>query len=305
MIESLRTPEEHFEDLPGYDFSPNYVDDLAGYEGIRGHYLDEGDSGSNETFLCLHGEPTWSYLYRKMIPEFTQVGARVVAPDLLGFGKSDKPTSEHSYTFEFHRNYLIALIERLDLRNITLVCQDWGGLLGLTLPQSMPERFKRLLIMNTGLLLEPVTQGAFLEWKDDLLLPDNVQLDSFMQKYAPTLSAAEASAYAAPFPEARYKAGVRKFPQIVANPDERCIDISSQAISFWQSQWQGETFMAVGMQDRMLGPDVMGQMRQLIQGCPPPLEVESAGHFVQEEGAEVARKALEAFNLTKGLGGVA
>ena len=304
MTEYLRTPEERFENLPGYDFQPNYVDDLKGYEGIRGHYLDEGDQDLNETFLCLHGEPTWSYLYRKMIPEFTEAGARVIAPDLLGFGKSDKPANEDNYTFEFHRNYLIALIERLDLRDITLVCQDWGGLIGLTLPQSMPERFKRLLIMNTGLLLEPVTQGAFLKWKDDLLLPDDVQLDSFMKKYAPTLSSDEASAYAAPFPDVSYKSGVRKFPQIVANPDQHCIDISSQAMSFWQSQWQGETFMAIGMRDKMLGPEIMGQMRQLILGCPPPLEVDNAGHFVQEEGVEVARKALEAFNLTKSLGGV-
>lgn len=304
MIESLRTPEDHFKDLPGYDFPPNYIDDLAGYEGIRAHYLDEGDSGASEIFLCLHGEPTWSYLYRKMIPEFTMSGARVIAPDLLGFGKSDKPTSEDSYSFTFHRNYLIALIEKLDLHNITLVCQDWGGLLGLTLPQSMPERFKRLLIMNTGLLLEPVTQGAFLEWRDDLLLPEDVQLDAFMQKYAPTLSATEASAYAAPFPDGRYKAGVRKFPQIVANPDRACIDISSQAMSFWQHQWQGETFMAIGMQDKMLGPEIMGQMQQLIQGCPAPMEVKNAGHFVQEEGALVARKALAAFNLTNHMGGI-
>ncbi len=305
MIESLRTPEERFANLPDYDFHPNYVDDLEGYEGLRVHFLDEGNKGSNETFLCLHGEPTWSYLYRKMIPVFAEAGARVIAPDLLGFGKSDKPVDEDSYTFEFHRNFLIALIERLNLRNITLVCQDWGGLLGLTLPHSMPERFKRLIIMNTGLLLEPVTQEAFLEWKDDLLASDDVRLDRFMQKYAPTLTAPEAKAYAAPFPDARYKAGVRKFPKIVANPDERCMTISSDALPFWQTQWLGETFMAIGMQDRMLGPEVMGQMQQLIKNCPQPLEFENAGHFVQERGAPVARKALEAFRLMGEQGDVA
>ncbi|MCG7954425.1 MAG: haloalkane dehalogenase [Candidatus Thiodiazotropha taylori] len=296
MINSLRTPEERFANLPGYDFESNYIDDLVGYEGLRAHYLDEGEKDANELFLCLHGEPTWSYLYRKMIPVFVDKGIRVIAPDLLGFGKSDKPVDEESYSFEFHRNFLIALIEKLDLKNITLVCQDWGGLLGLTVPQAMPERFKRLLIMNTGLLMEPVTQGAFIEWRNDILDPDDLQLDSFMRKYAPTLTADEARAYAAPFPDNRFKAGVRKFPRIVANPDQACIEISSAAVPFWQ-QWQGQTFMAVGMQDKMLGPEVMNTMRSVIKGCPEPLEVEEAGHFVQEFGEQVATKALASFLL--------
>lgn len=296
MINSLRTPESRFENLPGYNFLPHYVSDLEGYEGLRAHYVDEGDRESEELFLCIHGEPTWSYLYRKMIPVFSQHGARVIAPDLLGFGKSDKPVDEDSYSFEFHRNFLIALIEKLDLKNITLVCQDWGGLLGLTLPQAMPERFKRLLIMNTGLLMEPVTQGAFIDWKNDILEPDDLQLDRFMRKYAPTLTEEEAYAYAAPFPDKRYKAGVRKFPQIVANPDQACIDISSAAIPFWQ-QWQGESFMAIGMQDKMLGPDVMNFMRTVIKGCPTPLEVPEAGHFVQEFGEQVAKEALASFSM--------
>ncbi len=298
MIETLRTPDERFVGLPGYSFNPNYIDDLAEYEGLRAHYLDEGDKVSNEVFLCLHGEPTWSYLYRKMVPVFTQSGGRVIAPDLLGFGKSDKPVDEETYTFEFHRNYLIALLERLDLENITLVCQDWGGLLGLTLPPSMPERFKRLLIMNTGFLTEPVTVPAFLEWKRDLVEGD-VQLDTFMQKYAPTLSHDETMAYAAPFPDARYKAGVRKFPKIVADPNPQCIRISTESIPFWQSQWQGETYMAIGMRDKMLGPGVMNFMSKLIRGCPPPLEVAEAGHFVQEFGELVAKHALQAFDLER------
>ena len=166
MIEALRTPDDRFENLVDYPFEPNYVEDLDGYEGLRGHYVDEGSKDAEEVFLCLHGEPAWSYLYRKMIPEFVLAGGRVVAPDLLGFGKSDKPIGEDTYTFEFHRNYLIQLIERLDLKNITLVCQDWGGLLGLTLPMDMQRRFKRLIIMNTGLLVEPVTAPAFIEWHD-------------------------------------------------------------------------------------------------------------------------------------------
>lgn len=297
MINALRTPDERFTKLPDYPFQPNYVEDLAGYEGLRGHYLDEGDTNAKDVFLCLHGEPAWSYLYRKMIPVFVEDGARVIAPDLLGFGKSDKPVDEEIYTFEFHRNYLIQLIERLDLQNITLVCQDWGGLLGLTLPMDMRQRFKRLLIMNTGLLVEPVTDPAFLKWKSDIVDVESLALDSFFKQYAPTINDEEAKAYSAPFPDQRYQAGVRKFPKIVADPDSVCIDISTKAFSFWSNEWEGETFMAVGMKDEMLGPPVMSFMQSVIKGCPVPMEVHEAGHFVQEFGKEVALAALKHFGL--------
>lgn len=297
MTELLRTPDERFANLKDYPFEPNYVTDLEGYEGMRGHYLDEGNPEAYEVFLCLHGEPAWSYLYRKMIPVFVKAGARVIAPDLLGFGKSDKPVDEDTYTFEFHRNYLIALIERLDLQNITLVCQDWGGLLGLTLPQDMPERFKRLLIMNTGLLVEPVSFPAFNQWKKDIVEPKELKLDELFKKYAPTIDDAEAMAYAAPFPDSSYQAGVRKFPKIVANPDKACIEISSRAFPFWQNEWQGETFMAIGMQDDILGPPIMHFMKDTINGCPEPLEVPEAGHFVQEFGDIVAAAAIKHFRL--------
>lgn len=231
-----------------------------------------------------------------MIPVFANTGARVIAPDLLGFGKSDKPVSEDTHSFTFHRNYLLALIEHLDLQNITLVVQDWGGLLGLTLPQAMKSRFKRLIIMNTALLMGPTTQEDFLEWKSDIVEPEELALDAFMKKYAPTLDDQEAYAYAAPFPEGTYQAGVRKMPKMVANPDQACIEISSEAMSFW-GEWEGETFMAVGMKDKMLGPAVMGWMRSVIKDCPEPMEVPEAGHFVQEFGDKVAKAALAHFKL--------
>ncbi len=299
MIESLRTPDERFESLPDYPFEPHYIDDLPGFEGLRAHYLDEGNRQAGEVFLCLHGEPTWSYLYRKMIPVFVDAGVRVVAPDFFGFGKSDKPVHEGDYSFEFHRDFLIRLIEALELNNITLVCQDWGGVLGLTVPQALPERFKRLLIMNTSILLEPVTSGPFLDWKADVLASHDLDLARFMKKYAPTLSEAEAAAYAAPFPNADAKAGVRKFPKMISDPSQACLDISSSAADFWQNRWAGESFMAIGMKDPMLGPDIMYQMRQLIRGCPEPLEIPDAGHFVQEFGVEVAEAALNAFRIPR------
>ncbi len=298
MIEALRTPEAAFSGLPDYPFEPHYVDDLKGYEGLRGHYLDEGDREAKDVFLCLHGEPAWSFLYRKMIPEFVRAGGRVIAPDLLGFGKSDKPVEESCYTFDFHRNYLIRLIERLELTNITLVCQDWGGLLGLTLPQDMRARFSRLLIMNTGLLVEPVSSPAFVSWKNDIVEPEELALDTFFKKYAPSLTDRETKAYAAPFPDSRYQAGVRKFPKIVANPDQNCIDTSNRAFSFWSNEWEGQSFMAIGMKDEMLGPGIMRFMQGVIKGCPEPMEVAEAGHFVQEFGQAVAQAALSHFGMT-------
>jgi pimeloyl-ACP methyl ester carboxylesterase len=168
LIEALRTPEERFVQLPGYTFRPHYLDDLKGYEGLRVHTVDERPAKpatNMQTYLCLHGEPTWAYLYRKMIPVFLAAGHRVVAPDFVGFGRSDKPVKDAVYTFGFHRDMLLRLIERLDLQNVTMVVQDWGGLLGLTLPMEMPERFKRLLVMNATIAVGASPSTGFDNWK--------------------------------------------------------------------------------------------------------------------------------------------
>ena len=301
MTKVLRTPEHQFAGLADYTFSPNYIDDLEGYEGLRAHYLDEGPAQAQEVFLCLHGEPSWSYLYRKMIPVFTEHGYRAVAPDLFGFGKSDKPVEDETYTFDFHRDFLIRFIEKLDLKNITLVCQDWGGLLGLTLPMDMPHRFKRLLIMNTALINGQPAGPVFAEWRREISESSDVDLIKLFRKHAPGISDADAAAYAAPFPDATYKAGVRKFPLLVAEePHMDGVETSLKAAAFWNEKWEGETFMAVGMKDPMLGPPVMKYMQQLIKGCPEPMEVPEGGHFVQEaDGANIAKKALASFNMIK------
>ena len=302
MIEALRTPDVRFENLSDYPFDPHYVDDLPGYEGLRGHYVDEGDPNAEEVFLCLHGEPSWSYIYRKMIPVFVVAGARVIAPDWLGFGKSDKPVDDETYSFHWHRNYMLSLIKHLDLWNITLVVQDWGGVLGLTLPQEMPERFKRLLIMNTGLMAGPVNMPAFDEWQADIDFDPDVPIEFIMRKNEPSITEAIAKAYAAPFPDQTYKAGVRKFPHLIARSmDAPGVDTSQQAARFWSTHWTGQSFMAIGMKDNMLGPGVMNHIRTFIKGCPEPLEIAEGGHFVQEAaGPLIARKALEHFGLVKG-----
>jgi haloalkane dehalogenase/tRNA(adenine34) deaminase len=231
-----------------------------------------------------------------MIPIFAQAG-RVIAPDLLGFGRSDKPENESVYTFSFHRNMLIAFIEALDLQNITLVCQDWGGILGLTLPMDMKDRFKRLLIMNTALGTGdvPLSEG-FLAWRAFSNRSSDMDIAGLMKRATPILSDAEAQAYAAPYPDARYKAGVRRFPNLVPDhPDADGAAISRKARVFLKNDWNGKSFMAIGMQDPVLAPPVMRALHSVIKGCPPPLELAHAGHFVQEWGEEAAAAALAQF----------
>jgi pimeloyl-ACP methyl ester carboxylesterase len=296
VMDFLRTDEARFRDLPGYAFAPHYVDALPGYEGLRVHYLDEGPARAAETFLCLHGQPAWSYLYRKMIPVLTGAGHRVIAPDLLGFGRSDKPTDESVYSFHFHRIMLCALIEQLDLRCVTLVCQDWGGILGLTIPPAMPDRFERLLVMNTALPVgEPLGEG-FAAWRAYNRSRPDLDIAPLMLRSEPGMTEAEAAAYAAPFPDARYKAGVRRFPELVMTaPGMAGIEEATRARRFWSEEWTGQTFMAVGMRDPVFGPPVMAELRATIRGCPPPLAVPEGGHFVQEQGRKIAMAALAAF----------
>ena len=294
MAQVLRTPDERFADLPGYAFAGRYVDDLEGCAGLRIHYLDEGPADAQRVFLCLHGQPTWSYLYRRMIPVFTAAGHRVVAPDLPGFGKSDKPADDSVYTFMFHREVLRTLVQRLDLRQVVLVVQDWGGLLGLTLPMEAPERYVGLLIMNTAFATgdQPLGQG-FLDWRAYSNKNPDMAVGKLLARSCPHLTAAEAAAYDAPYPDASFKGGVRRFPNLVPErPDAEGAALSRRARDWFRTQWQRRSFMAVGMKDPVLGPTVMRYVRDQIRDCPPPFEVENGGHFLQEWGDAVARAAL-------------
>jgi haloalkane dehalogenase len=298
-LECLRTPDERFGILPGLPYLPRYVEDLAGYESLRLAYLDEGPADAETVFLCLHGEPTWSYLYRKMIPVFVAAGHRVVAPDLFGFGRSDKPVDDAVYTFDFHRASLLRLVERLDLRGIALVCQDWGGLLGLTLPMDLPARFTRLLVMNTTIPVGAPISGGFTRWKGFAAAVPEIPVAGLIATDArDAMNALDALAYDAPFPDDRYKAGVRRFPQIVpVEPAMDGVQHGQRARKFWSNDWNGESFMAIGMRDDVLGGPVMNELRSLIRGCPAPMEIAEAGHFVQEYGEPIARRALEHFGI--------
>jgi haloalkane dehalogenase len=297
MTDVLRTPDERFLDLPDFPYDPIYIDDLKGFEGLRMHYVDEGPPKAGNIFLCLHGEPTWSYLFRKMIPIFTAAGNRVIALDFFGFGRSDKPTKDAVYTFDFHRSALIAFIEYLDLTNITLVCQDWGGILGLTLPMDMTDRFSRLLVMNTTLGTGDVQLSkGFIDWRTWVRKNPDMSAGRLLKLTCPHLSAKECAAYEAPFPDINYKAGVRRFPDMVPDrSDAPGAALSRRARAWLRSQWTGPVFMAVGMKDPVLGPPIMQALRNDIRGCPEPYEHSEAGHFVQEWGDDIARKALSAF----------
>jgi haloalkane dehalogenase len=297
MIEALRTPDERFADLPGFSYAPSYVEDLPGYEGLRAHYVDAGPANAGDTYLLLHGEPTWAYLYRKMIPVFLAAGGRVIAPDFYGFGRSDKPVRESDYTFDFHRNYLLRLVERLDLTRITLVVQDWGGLLGLTLPvaEGFTPRLNRVLLMNTAIAVGESPGPGFDAWRAYSAAHPDLDVGALLRRSEPGLSSAEAAAYDAPFPDSRYKAGVRAFPELVmTDPGMPGTALSRAALEFWAG-WGGPVFMAVGMRDPVLGPPVMDALRSAFPGCPPPLLLDDAGHFVQEHGDTVAHAAIAAF----------
>ncbi|MEM9014700.1 MAG: haloalkane dehalogenase [Pseudomonadota bacterium] len=306
-IEALRTPDSRFADIPDWPFSPNYVENLPGYEGLRMHYVDEGPRDA-PVFLCLHGQPSWSYLYRKMGPVFLAAGGRFIAPDLFGFGRSDKPADDGVYTYNFHRGALLSFVDHLDLQNVCLVVQDWGGLLGLTLPKENPERYSRLIVMNTGLPAGEVAGEGFAAWRMFNRANPDMNIAELMKRATPILSDAEAKAYSAPFPDQRYKAGVRRFPELVmlkSSDDEPLSDIANEGVetslaarAFWSKDWTGDSFMAIGMQDPVLGPPAMHALRKTIKNCPEPMEIADGGHFVQEWGAPIAEAALKRFGVT-------
>jgi len=216
-----------------------------------------------------------------MIPRFVATGARVVAPDLVGFGRSDKPEDEALYTFDFHRQFLLWFTEKYE--NVTLVVQDWGGLLGLTLPMELPG-ITGLFVMNTTLGTGdvPLSEG-FIAWRAYVAKNPDLACGKLLARACPHLTPAEASAYDFPFADFKSKAGVRRFPQIVPErPDDEGASVSRKARDWLQNSWKGETFMAIGAKDPVLGVPVMKQVRSWIRGCPEPVVIENGGHFLQE-----------------------
>jgi haloalkane dehalogenase len=291
-MEILRTSDERFSNLPGYAFEPHYVE----VDGVRVHYVDEGPE-SAELVLMLHGEPSWSYLYRKMIPIITAAGYRAVAPDLVGFGRSDKPVQREDYTYQRHVDWMRGLLEALDLRHITLVCQDWGGLIGLRLVAEHGERFARVVATNTGLPTGDMPMSdAFLAWQRYSQMTPNFHVGGIVKGGCVNdLSPEVIAAYNAPFPDDRYKAGARQFPLLVpTSPDDPASVPNRKA---WEvlARWEKPFLTAFSDSDPITrGSDRVFQ--KVIPGTKgqPHTTIVDAGHFLQEDkGEELARVVVD------------
>jgi len=304
----LRTPDERFENLTGYPYEPNYVNVPDGEGGaLRIHHVDTGQSDA-EPVLLMHGEPSWSYLYRKMIPIIAGAGFRAIAPDLVGFGRSDKPVDRKDYSYQRHVDWMQAWLDKLDLHRITLVCQDWGGLIGLRLVARNPDRFSRVVVANTGL---PTGDGhvpeALLMWRKYSQEVPKFDVGVIMTMAYPKepLTESAIAAYNAPFPDDTYKEGARIFPSLVPiTPD----DPSSQA--------NREAWEVLSLFDKPFvtmfsdgDPITRGGERIFQQRIPgakdqPHITIKSAGHFLQENRGEEFARAIVDFMSRTPLSGI-
>ena len=293
----LRTPDERFHGLADYGFAPKYtlVDDTEGGQ-LRIHHVDEGPREANPV-LMMHGEPSWSYLYRHMIAGFVQRGHRAVAPDLVGFGRSDKPTMRSDYTYARHVEWMGSWLRKTDLWNITLFCQDWGGLIGLRLWAEMPERFARVVVANTALPTGDQALGeAFEAWRkfsqEVPVFPAGGIIKGGTET---TLSDETIAAYDAPFPDESYKAGARQFPMLVpTTPDDPASEPNRKA---WDviSGLTTPVLTAFGADDKvMAGIDGVFQHRCSGATGQPHVLLPNAGHFLQEDvGPELVELTCE------------
>ncbi len=306
-MQSLRTPDDHFADLPDYPFSPNYVevDDQDGGT-LRVHYLDEGPA-DGPVVLCLHGEPSWSYLYRKMIPPLVDAGLRVIAPDLVGFGKSDKPTEKSDYTYARHVAWMQeVIVDHLDLADATFFGQDWGGLVGLRLVAENPDRFARVIIGNTGLPTgeHPLTE-AFMQWQKFSQTTPVFDIGFLISSATLTeLSVGEIAAYDAPFPDDTYKAGARIFPSLVPTSTDDPAARANRAAWEVFKKWDKPLICCFSDSD----PVTAGGDKSFLALVPgsagqPHVTVANAHHFFQEDAApQLSRLIVDAIGNEIGKG---
>jgi len=292
-MDVLRTPDERFADLPGYPFAPHYVE----VDGLRLHYVDEGPRAAAPVLL-LHGEPSWSYLYRTMIPPLVAAGQRCIAPDLAGFGRSDKPAARADYTYQRHVDWLRGVLERLDLRAATLVCQDWGGLLGLRLVAEHPERFARVVAANTFLPTgDSAPSPAFLAWREYSQATPHFHAGGILKGGCATaLPDAVIAAYNAPFPDERYLAGARQFPLLVPIAPDDPASAANRAAWDALRRWRKPFLTAFSDRDpvtagfdQVFQRDIPGAQGQ------PHTTIANAGHFLQEDQGETLAQVVISF----------
>jgi haloalkane dehalogenase len=280
MTDSVfRTPDERFEGLPGYGFEPHYVQ----VNGLRLHHLDEG---RGPTVVCFHGEPTWSYLYRHMIRRLVAEGRRVVCPDLVGFGRSDKPTDPSWYSYDRHVELVSAHLEQLDLRDVTVVVQDWGGPIGLRWAVENAERVARLVILNTGLYVGRVSEG-FMQWREFAERNPDLPVGMIVQGGSHSeLPTQVVGAYEAPFPTPESKAGAARFPLLVPLADDDPGAAEMTAVRSELSRWAKPALVCFSDGDPIFPYPVAGELFvQLIPGAGEQVRIGGAAHFVQEDAA--------------------
>jgi haloalkane dehalogenase len=280
MDELFRTPDDRFAALPGYDFAPHWHD----AEGLRMHYVDEG---AGEPVVCFHGEPTWAYLYRKMLPPLVSAGMRVICPDYAGFGRSDKPTDRRWYSYDRHVEYSAGLLAALDLSDATVIVQDWGGPIGLRWAVEHAERVARLVVLNTGLFTGRVSKG-FMAWRDFAERNPDLPVGFVLQgATASELPDDVVAAYEAPFPTPESKAGAAQFPLLVPTADDQPGAAEMRAVADELSRWDKPALVAFSDEDPVFPyPRAGERFTTLIPTAAEQVRIEGAAHFLQEDRGE-------------------
>ena len=285
MTDAFRTPDERFAELPGYDFAPHYVEQ----DGLRMHYVDEGEG---KPVLLLHGEPTWAYLYRKVVPEVAPV-ARCIAPDYFGFGRSDKPVERDWYSYDAHSASLERFVDELDLRDVTVVMQDWGGPLGMRLAVERPDRIARLVVMNTGIFSGRPPSDTWLRFRELVRRTGTDFQPGQLIRITCTSELPDdvVAAYDAPFPEPESKTGVVMFPEQVPDGPSHASAETMLAVREKLSAWDRPALVFFGDSDPIFSPRVAERIAELIPGAELQEPVAGAGHFLQEDaGQEVGQR---------------
>jgi haloalkane dehalogenase len=289
-MDVFRTPDERFENLPGFPYEPNYVE----VDGLRLHHVDEG---SGPTVVCFHGEPSWSYLYRHMLDRLVETGHRVVCPDLVGFGRSDKPTDQDWYTYDVHCDMVRRHLEPLDLEGVTVVVQDWGGPIGLRWAVEHADRVARLVILNTGLFTGRVSKG-FMAWREFVERTPDLPIGMILQGATTSeLPSEVVAAYEAPFPTQDSKAGAQRFPLLVPLTHDDPGVPEMQSVRAALSGWTKPALVAFSDTDPVFPyPQAGEQFIELIPSAGEQVRIEGAAHFLQEDrGREIADAMLAAF----------
>jgi haloalkane dehalogenase len=284
-VNVFRTPDERFDALAGYDFAPQYVE----HDGLRMHYVDEGEGAP---VLLLHGEPTWAYLYRKVIPELAPV-ARAVAPDYFGFGRSDKPVDRGWYSYDRHFDSIARFVDELDLRDVTVVLHDWGGPIGFRLAVERPERVARIVVLNTGILAGRAPGEIWLRFREVVRQSGGAFQPGRLIRTACMTDVPDevVAAYDAPFPEPDAKAGVLTFPELVPDSPEHPTTEAMRAVAEAVARWEKPALVFFGDSDLIFPPRVAERIAELIPGAELQPPIAGAGHFVQEDaGEEVGRR---------------